>query len=557
MVALDWLLALGLVLIALVAAIVGLLTVCAVQRPPRHKVLSIFSDLVQTSDGAQGPVFLFDGEALVDATPAARQILSASRARGGNWLRLVGYLSEYIPDIDAQFRRLEAEGQIIVERQSAKGKTLLMTAGLGGGMMRITLTDPTLGGRPMVTDSLAHHALVQEVEYLREALAQAPMPIWRETEAGDVVWANAAYMMKAIACLPAGKELGWPLPRLFERIASQSTLRGQRASIAAPGEEASWFDLMGMPSREERLVFALPADAAVSAETALRDFMQTLTKTFAQLPTGLAIFDRQRRLQLFNPALMDLTGLPADFLSMRPSLLSVLDALRDRNMIPEPKDYRGWRRQLVDMEKAAASGLYEETWNLPDGQTFKVVGRPHPNGALALMMEDITHEVSRSRRYRSDLELGQAVIDEMDEAVAVFSPSGQLVMSNLSYALMWAHDPEQHLKATTVGAVAAHWRMLSAPSTLWSEAEEFISTVGNRVPWRSEARLLDGRLLTCRFAPLAGGATLAAFRAVEVAEKARPVLAGPVVPDTALPQTTVPEVVLADAVLAEDALKTA
>ncbi|WP_430466145.1 PAS-domain containing protein [Tabrizicola sp.] len=558
MIALDWLLALGLVLIALVAAIAGLLTVSAVQGPPRHKVSSIFSDLAQGSEGAQGPVFLFDGEVLVDATPAARQILSTSRARGGNWLRLVGYLSQYFPDLDALLRRLEEEGQIIVEGLSAKGRKLVMTAGLGGGLMRITLTDPTLEGRPMVTDSLAHHALSQEVEHLREALAQAPMPIWRETEAGEVVWANSAYMLKAIACLPAGKELGWPLPRLFERVASQSTLRGQRASIALPADEVAWFDLIGATSGEERLVFALPADAAVSAETALRDFMQTLTKTFAQLPTGLAIFDRQRQLQLFNPALMDLTGLPADFLSMRPSLLSVLDALRDRNMIPEPKDYRSWRRQLVEMEKAAASGLYEETWNLPDGQTFKVVGRPHPNGALALMMEDITHEVSRSRRYRSDLELGQAVIDEMDEAVAVFSASGQLVMSNLSYALMWAHDPEQEMKAVTVRAVTGHWRALSAPSALWSEAEEFISTVGNRVAWRSEARLLDGRLLSCRFAPLAGGATLAAFRVVEVADKARPVLAETGLAETALAEPGLGETILADADLAAaEALKTA
>ena len=522
----DWLLGLALALIAFVAAIAGLLTVQAVQGPPRQSGVSIFSGALQGGDGGPGTVFLFDGETLVDATPSARQLLSSSRARGGNWLRLIGYLSMYFPNIEAQLQRLEDEGQILLEGQSSRGKSLLLTADLSGGLIRIRLTDPAQDGRPMLTDALAHRALTQEVEHLREALAQAPMPIWRESEAGEVVWANAAYMLKAIATLPAGKELGWPLPRLFDRLASQSTVRGQRAAVKIPDEQTAWYDLIGTASGGERLVFALPADAAVNAEGALRDFMQTLTKTFAQLPTGLAIFDRQRQLQLFNPALMDLTGLPADFLSMRPSLLSVLDALRDRKMIPEPKDYRSWRRQLVEMEKAAASGLYEETWNLPDGQTFKVVGRPHPNGALALMIEDITHEVSRSRRYRSDLELGQAVIDEMDEAVAVFSSSGQLVMSNLAYAQIWAHDPAGTLKPATVHTVAAHWRALSAPSALWSEAEEFISTVGNRVSWRSEARLLDGRLVSCRFAPLSGGATLAGFRTVDPQGMARPVLAG-------------------------------
>lgn len=78
--------------------------------------------------------------------------------------------------------------------------------------------------------------------------------------------------------------------------------------------------------------------------------------------------------------------------------------------------------------------------------------------------------------------------------------------------------------ADTIRSIAAHWRALTAPGPVWSEAEEFISTVGNRVAWRAETRLLDGRLLSCRFAPLAGGATLAAFRAMDAAETVRPVL---------------------------------
>lgn len=520
----DWLYAVGLVLVAFSAAIAGLLVISAVQGQPKRLGHSIFSGAVN-GDALAGSIFLFDGETLVDASLGARQILASSRGRGSNWLKLIGYLTVYFPDIETQLMRLETEGQIILDGRSSLGKTLVLTAGLTGGLTRIILTDPTTDGTPMAADALALRAQTQELDDLRDVLAQAPVLIWREDRNGEVVWANGAYLLKAIAVVPAGKELGWPLPRLFDRMAAQSTPRGQRASVTAPGRETAWFDLIGMASADGWLVFALPADAAVNAEGALRDFMQTLTKTFAQLPTGLAIFDRDRQLQLFNPALMDLTGLPPDFLSLRPSLLSVLDALRDRNMIPEPKDYRGWRRQLVEMEKAAASGLYEETWNLPDGQTFKVVGRPHPNGALALMIEDITNEVSRSRRYRSDLELGQAVIDEMDEGVAVFSSAGHLVMSNLGYTTLWAHDPEGDMKSDSVRAVTAHWRSNSAPGSIWSEAEEYISTVGNRVAWKGETRLLDGRLLLCRFAPLAGGATLAAFRTLEPAAATRPMIA--------------------------------
>lgn len=515
----DGLLALGLVLISLAAAIGGLLAVAALHGTGKRANHSVFLD------SAQGTVFLFDGDTLIDSTAGARQLLSASRARGGNWQRMIAYLTPYFPDIDQQLRRLSLEGSIALDSRSETGKPLLLNAELNCGVTRITLSDPSVGGKALVTDPLAFRAMNEELGQLREVIAHAPTLIWRESLAGEVVWANGAYLMRAISLMPVGKELGWPLPRIFERTATQKTVQGQRAAITPPGEATLWYDLVGFAVKEEKLVFALPADAAVQSETALRDFMQTLTKTFAQLPIGLAIFDRQRQLQLFNPALLDLTGLPADMLSLRPTLLTVLDALRDRNMIPEPKDYRNWRRQLVEMEKAAASGLYQERWNLPDGQTFQVTGRPHPNGALALMIEDITHEVSRSRRYRSDLELGQAVIDEMEEAVAVFSASGQLVMSNMGYATLWPQAPGANLGEGTLREVALHWRAQTAPGVLWSEVEEFISTVGDRVAWRAETRLLDGRGLHCRFAPLSGGATLAAFRVSDSNEAAQPHLA--------------------------------
>ena len=109
----------------------------------------------------------------------------------------------------------------------------------------------------------------------------------------------------------------------------------------------------------------LPADAAVRAERSLREFVQTLTKTFADLPIALAIFDRQRQLQLFNPALIDLTNLPTGFLTARPTLFDLLDKLRELRMVPEPKDFRSWRQQMSNLESAAATGHHVEEWSLP------------------------------------------------------------------------------------------------------------------------------------------------------------------------------------------------
>jgi hypothetical protein len=38
-----------------------------------------------------------------------------------------------------------------------------------------------------------------------------------------------------------------------------------------------------------------------------------------------------------------------------------------------------------------------------------------------------------------------------------------------------------------------------------------VTAFGDRSPWEGEIRLLDGRMVTCRFRPLAGGATLITF----------------------------------------------
>lgn len=501
----NWMLELDLILTALFAATLALIVVVYLDRRERGQPPSVFSE-----DSSE-TVFLFDGETLVDSTPAARTLLSTSAAQGTAWSRLMTCLLPQFDNLEGLLSRLPLEGALTLASTASRGNPLILQAEQRGGLTRIVLCDPARDAQTGGVDLMAQRAIQEELDLLRDTVARAPTLMWRERENGDIIWANAAYMLRASDVLEQGQDLTWPLPRLFDRQATVQGASNQRQKITPREGKPAWFDLTGFADGTERLNFATPADSAVHAENSLRDFMLTLTKTFAHLHVGLAIFDNQRQLVLFNPALLDLTGLPADFLSMRPSLLSVLDGMRDRNMIPEPKDYRNWRRQMIEMERAAASGLYEETWSLPGGQTYRVIGRPHPNGALALMIEDISGEMLRTRRFRADLELSQSVIDEVGEAIAVFSPAGQLVVSNSAYARLWGADPAENLTEVTLRSLSTRWRSLCAPSSVWVELEDFASNPGDRSLWRAEVRLLDGRMIDCRFVPLAGGATMTAF----------------------------------------------
>lgn len=505
----------GLGLTAMLSALGGLFLITAFHSSKPQALNSIFEE------HQKGTLFLFDGEVLVDCTPGGRAVLSSSPVPGPDWAKMLAYLSVPFPQVEQHLARLPEEGAITLASEDSDGQSLVLIAEYRGGLSHITLIDPETRGASFGFDLLAQQSMTEEVAFLRSMMSHAPFLAWRERENGDVIWANTAYLLRAGDLLPPGQELTWPLPRLFDRTATVQGVDGQRQKLRFPDGSVLWFELVSMPDGDGRRVYALRADSAVQAETNLRDFMQTLTKTFAHLPIALAIFDSRRQLQLFNPALLDLTGLPPDFLSLRPSLLSVLDALRDRNMVPEPKDYRGWRRQITDLERAASTGVYEETWNLPGGQTYRVIGRPHPNGALALMIEDISTEITRTRRYRADLELGQSVIDTMEEAMAVFSETGLLVMTNASYPKLWGHDPAEDLAGGGIASVSRMWRTQTAPSALWSEVEDFVCTVGDREAWSGDARLLDGRLISCKLTPLAGGATLVGFRVhVAAAEEA-------------------------------------
>lgn len=501
----DTLSGLALGLTAIFAAL-GALVISAVfhsWKTPSGKVVFQETDL--------RTMLLFDGETLIDSTPGGKSIINSSPVSGTAWVRMLARLGRMFPDLDRHLASLPQTGEISLSSDQGSGDQVLLQAELRGGLTRIWIGDGAVQAPLSATDPFTHRAVNEELGDLRDMLSHAPLLAWRERENGDVIWANAAYVLAASERLAAGQDLTWPLPRLFDRLAVTQGSAGQRQCLRMPDAAECWYELSSTPSPSGFRVFAVPCDSAVQAEATLREFMQTLTRTFAHLPIGLAIFDAQRTLQLFNPALVDLTGLPPDFLALRPSLRSVLDGLRARGVVPEPKDFRDWRQQILDLENTARTTPFEETWSLSSGQTYRVTGRPHPNGAIAFILEDISTEVSRTRRYRADLELGQSVIDMMNEGLAVFSESGSLVMSNMAYSRLWGHDPSVSLSDMGISALAQYWRRKTAPDPVWSEVEDFICTIERRETWSSEIRMLDGRLIEFRLVPLTGGGSLIGF----------------------------------------------
>lgn len=442
--------------------------------------------------------FLIRDDHVFNASPAAWQLIGRPMGAETSWPDLYRIFAPRFPNLPAELPNT-AQTYHAAECPDTR---LDLTPDQTG--CRISLH----GAQPTLADM--HKLAVDRSEFdlLRIAMAAILSPVWQCNTQGRVLWSNSAYGDFARRLKPDDPEddlFGLILP-------SDAMPQKSRINVkSATRDKGFWFEVTSIKSGDTWLNYAVDIDAIVNAETAQRNFVQTLAKTFAHLPIGLAIFDRDRRLALFNPALIDLTALPAEFLSGRPNLLSFFDHMRENRMIPEPKNYVGWREQMASLVAAATDDRYSETWTLPSGLTYKITGRPHPDGAVAFVLEDISAEISLTRRFRAELELNQSVIEVFDDAVAVFSSLGVLTFCNGAYREFWKTDPDSAFAEMTVLDAVRLWQESCQPTKIWHKLRDFILNLSDRTPWTSTLTLNSGDPLHCRIDPVAGGATVIRF----------------------------------------------
>ncbi len=371
-----------------------------------------------------------------------------------------------------------------------------------GPRCRVLLQD--LSAPPHAPEISAEQA---ELQILRRIRDSAPDPVWQEDESGTISWYNKAY--ENLYFQAHGSRVD-PGRSLF----SESDCKHPNRVILNNGkrERPDWYQLATVQTDDVTVYHATCINAVTVAEDTQRNFVQTLAKTFAHLSIGLAIFDRDGQLTIFNPALVDLTGLPAHFLSARPTMLSFFDQLRENRRMPEPKNYHNWREEIASVIAAATDGRYQETWTLESGQTYNVKGRPHPDGATAFLIEDISAEMTLTRNFRAELEQGQVLLDTVDEAMVVFSPTGVLTFCNASYRDMWSVDPDSSFADVLIRDSVAIWQERFGASRVWNSIEEFVTEFGERQAWNIPVGHVDGAPLRCYLVPLPSGSTLVQFR---------------------------------------------
>ncbi|HEU0222139.1 MAG TPA: PAS-domain containing protein [Paracoccaceae bacterium] len=509
--ALDVLAALPQGLIAVLAALIGAATGFALLWRSMRGRGGAVSAGIETSDGS---VLLFRGRRLCAMNDAAAAMLAELPGEGSELDRLCRWVEGQSPELAAEIAALLDTGKPFAANFSAgDGRNLELRGETRGALVALILRETSLARRGQIEAEERLQRIEEENRALRALVNAAPVAMWRRRPSGEILWANAAYDREAA---DHGELTGWsrfPFAGPTEGLGQETGGRApRRMALYGKEGERRWFDVLERGGEEGEIVgAAVNVDQIVRVEAALKRFVETLTETFAHLPIGLAVFDKNRRLGLFNPAISDILKLDPAWLATRPGLRDFLERLRENRQMPDQPDFLAWRRKLTTLERDAEAAAYEEDWVLPSGQTLRVIGRPHPLGAIAFLFEDISATVMIERRYRSEIEMLRAVLQKFPEAIVLFGPDGMLAYANTAFRSVWGFDAGLGQTAPHVSRLIDRWASLSEPSPVWRELKDFATGREARSAWTERVALTDGRILRARVAPLPDGSTLACF----------------------------------------------
>ena len=354
-----------------------------------------------------------------------------------------------------------------------------------------------------------------QLQVLRGLLNLSSHPVWTRGADQKLNWVNTAYVNAVEAKNPEDairRNL-----ELLDRVARE-------AAAAARAKGSVWRQRQHVVFAGERrltdvLDAALPggaggmADDLSELEVLRADHarqMESHIRTVDQLATGVAIFDRSKKLVFANTAYRQLWSLDQAFLDQGPSDSEILDRLRAARLLPEQADYRGWKNALLGVYHTLEPA--PQVWHLPDGRTLRVGFDLNPQGGVTYLFDDVTERFTLESQYNALARVQSETLDALQEGVAVFGADGRLKLHNPAFGRIWRMSPALLSDKPHIDAVTAACAPLLPDDGAWSDLRSVVTGLHDaRMGFQRRMARTDGAIVDCAAAPLPDGGTLLTF----------------------------------------------
>ncbi|MBL4757215.1 MAG: PAS-domain containing protein [Rhizobiales bacterium] len=455
-------------------------------------------------DGEDADVF--GNPALIDGLPETEAGIAAYHG----WLE--------IADAEILAKRLETlqeTGEAFALDLVTKTGAPLVAEGLTtGGRALLSLRSASKTEQKNATLSHRCSVLEREVEASRALLSKIPAPVWISNPENNLDWVNPAYAAIVGAedqqdAISASRSLF--ATDIQDRI-SQATSEDQSFADTVPIEisgRALAYDVLAVPF--SRGVIGLARDT--SERDALRNNLGRLVEVYArtmdQVETAVASFDADGNLEFFNSSFVRLWGLDKAWLQKKPHLGAIYDRLWEDGRLPEPDNYRKWKKEQLEPNDHHES--QEQLWHLPSGQSVRILAGRHPYGTIYLY-DDVSGQLKLENQNNTLSNIQRETIDNLQEGAALFSSSGKLQLFNPAFARIWDIAPDKLEGEPHIERIVGWAHDLHEDRAFWSGLRGTITTLGEvRKTFEARIERPDGSVFDCKAVPLPGGSTLVTF----------------------------------------------
>jgi signal transduction histidine kinase len=472
-------------------------------------------------DGAGGGFALWRaGEPRPTLSPGLAAALGVPGA--GDLARITSALAT--PDRDGFARAVERL------RETGAGFALIVAAVNGrsfhaagrriGGADAVFLIDRSADAAHAAQLSRIATAAGAERDRLQAALDALPLPVWRRDAGLALAWCNAAYGRAVDAAaneaVAAQRELlGAAAGRaLARRAADTAKPASERQRVVTGGQrrlmQATELPLdRGQPA--ELVGFAQDLTENAELKASLERHLAAHGEVLESLASAIAIYGADTRLVFFNSSFARLWRLEAAWLSAKPTIGEVLEAMRERRRLPEYVDFKAFKADTVKL----FTGLIEpkdEMMHLPDETALRTLIAPHPLGGLMFIYEDVTDRLALERSVNTLTEVQRETLNNLHEGVAVFGGDGRLRLNNPEFARLWNLAPEDLADGPHIADVIEKTRTLFPAAGDWPERKAaLVARITEPEPRAGRLERLDGKAVDYALTPLPDGACLLTY----------------------------------------------